>query len=188
MKKILFTVIIIILNPIISIGASYNSPTSLYNDSKAYSVGDIVTIYIVEQSSSENRSGTDSNSKTKFGLSLGEEGLIKNFSSLSLSGNASSNSDKDKKSYSRETLTTKISAQIISTDSTGNFMIRGQKTVVLNGSERITILTGIVRPEDILANNIIYSYNIYNAEIRYVGKGISSTKPNLFARILDWIF
>lgn len=188
MKKNICISVLLILYPIICYTASFNSPTSLYSDSKAYYVGDIVTIHIVEQSSSENRSRIDSGSKTKFGLSLGEEGLIKNFSSLSFSGGVSYDSDKDKKSYSRETLTTKISAQIVSIDSTGNFKIRGQKTVIVNGSERTTILTGIVRPEDIQANNIIYSYNIYNAEIKYEGKGISSTKPNLFARILDWIF
>jgi flagellar basal body L-ring protein FlgH len=47
-----------------------------------------------------------------------------------------------------------------------------------------------VRPQDIEANNIIYSYNVADAQITYSGKGVANTgqRPGLVARILNWIF
>ena len=50
--------------------------------------------------------------------------------------------------------------------------------------------TGVVRPDDIAANNTIPSNRVANAEIRVEGKGtISRTqKPGFFTQILQSIF
>jgi flagellar L-ring protein precursor FlgH len=72
----------------------------------------------------------------------------------------------------------------------GNLVIDGSKVVEINEEKEIIKISGIVRPQDIESNNIIYSYNVANAQITYSGKGAASTgqRPGLLARILNWIF
>ena len=49
--------------------------------------------------------------------------------------------------------------------------ITGQKKLLLNNGDEYIRLSGIVRPEDITADNIIVSNRIANAQISYVGAG-----------------
>ena len=49
--------------------------------------------------------------------------------------------------------------------------IAGQKKMLLNNGDEYIRLTGLVRPEDISATNLINSNRIADAEITYVGAG-----------------
>ena len=49
--------------------------------------------------------------------------------------------------------------------------IIGQKQMQLNNGDEYIRLSGIVRPEDINADNIIVSNRIANAQISYLGAG-----------------
>ena len=53
----------------------------------------------------------------------------------------------------------------------GNMEIAGQKKMLLNNGDEYIRLTGLVRPEDISATNLINSNRIADAEITYVGAG-----------------
>jgi flagellar L-ring protein precursor FlgH len=52
------------------------------------------------------------------------------------------------------------------------------------------VVTGIVRPQDISGENIVYSTDIANTEISYKGKGMISdySRPSLLTRLLTWLF
>ena len=87
-------------------------------------------------------------------------------------------------------LRAKLTAIIKDVSESGNIMIEGKKVVEINGDKQTTILTGWVRPEDITSENVVFSYNIANAEIQYKGKGVasSSSKPGWVTRLINWIF
>ena len=72
----------------------------------------------------------------------------------------------------------------------GNLQIEGSKVIKVNGEEQIIKLTGIVRKEDITKENTIPSWKIANANIELEGEGFITEKqrPNIFQRILNWIF
>jgi flagellar L-ring protein precursor FlgH len=53
----------------------------------------------------------------------------------------------------------------------GNLEILGQKKLTLNNGDEYVRLHGIVRPDDIMANNVVMSDRVANAEITYVGAG-----------------
>ena len=53
----------------------------------------------------------------------------------------------------------------------GNMEIAGQKKLRLNNGDEYVRLTGLIRPEDITANNVVLSNRIADAEIIYVGAG-----------------
>lgn len=53
----------------------------------------------------------------------------------------------------------------------GNLEVLGQKKLTLNNGDEYVRVSGIVRPEDIGANNVVNSNRLANAEITYIGAG-----------------
>jgi flagellar L-ring protein precursor FlgH len=53
----------------------------------------------------------------------------------------------------------------------GNLEILGQKKLTLNNGDEYVRLSGIVRPADISAQNVVLSDRIANAQIEYIGAG-----------------
>jgi len=72
----------------------------------------------------------------------------------------------------------------------GNLIIQGEKQIVVNDEAEMLVVTGIVRPQDISGENVVYSTDIANTEISYKGKGMVSdySRPSLLVRLLTWLF
>ena len=68
----------------------------------------------------------------------------------------------------------------------GNMEIAGQKKLRLNNGDEYVRLTGLVRPEDISATNLIASNRIADAEITYVGAGelADSSRQGWLSRLM----
>ncbi|MFZ0391804.1 MAG: flagellar basal body L-ring protein FlgH, partial [Calditrichia bacterium] len=90
----------------------------------------------------------------------------------------------------RGVLKTKIAARIVGKNQAGDYMIEGRRVIEINSEKETYILTGTVRPEDIMSDNTVYSYNIYDAHIVYRGKGEVSRaqKAGVFTRFMQWLF
>ena len=71
----------------------------------------------------------------------------------------------------------------------GNLEILGQKKLTLNNGDEYIRVSGIVRPRDISADNVVQSDRIANAEINYVGAGdIARTgKKGWYTKFLETI-
>jgi flagellar L-ring protein precursor FlgH len=50
-------------------------------------------------------------------------------------------------------------------------MVQGEKWLTINQGEELVRISGIVRPQDIGADNIVASSRVADARIEYVGKG-----------------
>ena len=89
-----------------------------------------------------------------------------------------------------DTLVATISARVIDKTMDGNLVIRGYREIRVNNETQFIILSGIVRPRDVTANNTIQSSKIAEARIEYSGTGIISEKqqPGWFARGLDVVW
>ncbi|MFW6255147.1 MAG: flagellar basal body L-ring protein FlgH, partial [Chitinivibrionales bacterium] len=87
-------------------------------------------------------------------------------------------------------LAARVSARVTQVLDNGNLMIEGSKVVEINNEKEIIKVSGVVRPEDIGSNNIVYSYNVADAQINYSGKGTvhEGSRPGLLSRFLNWIF
>jgi flagellar L-ring protein precursor FlgH len=72
----------------------------------------------------------------------------------------------------------------------GALIVEGTKTIFLNKEEvRITV-SGIVRRDDVRADNTVLSENVADAEIRATGRGVIADRQRrgILTRILDWLF
>ncbi|MGN1392495.1 MAG: flagellar basal body L-ring protein FlgH [Succinivibrionaceae bacterium] len=147
---------------------------NLYSDIKAHRVGDIISVELNESTSAnKNSSTTTAKNSTDTIDPLGIGGLpvtIKGYNT-SASLNAERKFDGNAKAAQSNSLKGNISVSVIKVLSNGGLVVRGEKWVSLtNGSEYIRI-TGIVRSEDVKADNTVSSQKIANARIQYGGTG-----------------
>ncbi len=175
---------------------------SLFGDIKANKVGDIVTVIISEKASASKEASTQSGRTTSIGAQ------IPNFFGLEKATFFAKNPDIDLanlvkadfknnfqgsgKTTRKEDLVATLTTQVIEIYPNGNMKIRGGKSVVVNTEDQLIYLTGIVRPQDVTAENTVDSKYILNAQIAYTGQGALSDKqkPGWMMRVLDnvWPF
>ncbi len=164
---------------------------SLFSDYKAFQVGDIITIYIVEVSTGSNE--TKSGTKKATEISLQSDGGTGALNFIPLFGakvGKSTTFDGKGGTSSKGVLKAKMSARIVQVQPNGNLVIRGTREVQVNNEKQLIEISGVVRPEDITTDNIVYSYSIADAKITYRGKGTitNGSKPSFVTRILNWVF
>ena len=74
--------------------------------------------------------------------------------------------------------------------STVDMLIKGNREIIVNREKQNIFLVGLVRPEDVSAQNVILSTAIADAKISITGKGVISDKqqPGYGSRIYEWIW
>ena len=167
-----------------------NHLPSLYSDKKAYQVGDIVTILLMEYTSGSNAATNNANFEHQFEFQAGGSGKLDFIPGLGLTNNIT-NDQKSEGGTTREgSLKGKMSARVIEMLPNGLLKLEVQRVLVVNGEQQLTILSGYVRPKDIMADNTVYSYLVADASITYRGKGMvdQATRPGIIARFLAWLF
>lgn len=152
---------------------------NLFSDKKARNIGDILTVTLAETTVSQKTSNVSvsKDSETTIpeaagaagtllgqGVSLGSYGLGTN---LSAERDFEGAADADQSNNLRGT----IAVTVVDVWPNGALVVRGEKWLTLNRGEEFIRLSGVVRPEDVSADNTIASSRIANARISYAGKG-----------------
>lgn len=161
--------------------------TSLFADKKDLQVGDIIQVVISEgiTQKSDNKRELTSDRKNEFGggmfASMGTDPLNSTVGRVTDKANSvfgvnfnteSSDSDKGKvKTQVNENFDTKISAIIDETYQNGNYFIKGNKEVIIDGQKQEIVITGVIRPYDITSDNSINSSQIANLKMLYKKDG-----------------
>ena len=164
--------------------------TSLFADKKDLQIGDIIQIIIKEDltAKSDNKRELTNNRNNNLGGGLftpmgtntlnGVAESITNESNRNLGvnfGTQSTNSDKGKvKTQFNETFDTTISAIIEETYQNGNYYIRGEKEMLIEGQKQKIVISGVIRPYDITSDNSINSSQIANLKLLYNKDGTES--------------
>lgn len=164
---------------------------NLFSDHRAMRIDDIVTILIDEQAKAGSESGTTTSKENSMGIQgSGGSGALKLIPKFNLSGGNKVDYDGKGGTSRTGSLTATISARVIKVLDNGNLVIEGSKMVEINEEKEVIKLTGIVRPQDVRKDNVVFSSNIADAQITYAGKGVANDgqRPGAFARFFNWIF
>jgi flagellar L-ring protein precursor FlgH len=80
-----------------------------------------------------------------------------------------------------------IAVKVIDVLPNKNLVIEGRRETSFSGEHQTAVLHGIVRQEDITANNNVFSYNIADAKVEINTKGTvdDSQRKGWFTRIWD---
>jgi flagellar L-ring protein precursor FlgH len=159
---------------------------SLFRDHRPWQLGDIVTVQITEAASatknvSQNLNRNDNNSGTvnaQLGWPLSSSGSptsylanLNNTTANGLQGNgATAQSD---------SFAATMSAMVQRIRPNGDLVIAGEDQVQLVGGNEYIRLAGVVRPEDVLNNNVVQSQQMAEAHIEFSGDGETYLAPKM---------
>jgi flagellar L-ring protein FlgH len=167
----------------------------IYADKRAAGIGDILTI-VVQESTTTSKDNSTKTSKqagmdasiSSFFYSPGASGLLTKGGQLPALKYASKNDFSGGGTINNsEKILGNIAVRVIDVLPNRNLVIEGSRETAFSGEQQTIILRGVVRPDDVAANNTIFSYNIADATIRFVSKGAltDSQKKGWFTKLFD---
>lgn len=166
-----------------------------FRDSRARQIGDIVTVLVTENAKAEVEANTESTREYEADSALNEmlglpsrllvprsinpANLLQSDSNREFTGEA--------KTDREDTLEGRIAAVVTQMLPNGYMVIQGRREVMVNYELQDMRIQGIIRPEDISADNTIPSEKIAEARITYAGRGLidEAQQPQSGNRFLD---
>jgi flagellar L-ring protein precursor FlgH len=148
---------------------------SLFDDRRAYQVGDIVTVVLTERTSASK----DANSEIKkedtvalnAGVVLGASPPRAGDLTMETGVTANRKSKGEADADQNNRLDGSIAVTISEIMPNGLLKVKGEKWITLNTGEEFIRVRGLVRPEDINSSNQVPSMKLADARITYSGTG-----------------
>lgn len=168
-------------------GAIYHASTSrdIYSDGRAQRVGDIITINLTEQTQSSKQSSTSLDKSTDVNVpspTLMGEPVTVFGRELSAGIGGESSFSGDSSSNMSNQLNGNITATVHEIFPNGVLLVRGEKWLNLNQGDEYIRVSGLVRPQDIAADNSIASTRLADARITYSGTGATAD-----TNVMGWL-
>ncbi len=168
---------------------------AMYSDKRASRVGDLITI-VVQENTTANKNNQTSTSKkasmdaaiTAFLYSPAASGLLTKGGTLpALKYNSANTFDGGGTIANSEQIVAQVTVRVIDVLPNHNMLIEGTRETAFGGEKQNVVLHGIVRPEDVAANNTVFSYNVADAKIQIITKGAitDSQRKGWFTKIWD---
>lgn len=156
----------------VSKGSLYTGTTSmtLFQDRRAYRVGDILTVLLDEKTESDKSASTQYGKDSSANITAPTLGN-KTFDDVSASVDATRDFDGAAASKQGNSLSGSITVTVYNVLPNGVLRVRGEKWLKLNQGDEYIRLTGNVRVDDIQADNTLSSQRIADARITYAGRG-----------------
>ncbi|HEC11719.1 MAG TPA: flagellar basal body L-ring protein FlgH [Acidiferrobacteraceae bacterium] len=169
------------ISPPISNGSIYQVSRfahSLFADERAHRVGDVLTVILTENTSSNKSSNTSTKKEngitipnpTVFGKQLPQ---FKSPYDLTLQQDLSSTQEftGEGSSTQTNTLTGTVTVTVAEVLANGNLFVRGEKLLTLNQGDEFIRISGVVRQRDITPDNTVQSTQLANVRLVYGGTG-----------------
>jgi flagellar L-ring protein FlgH len=171
---------------------------SFFKDQRARQIGDLVTVKVNFKDSADIANETKrarTNADTMgvpnfFGLETQSQQVLAGVNNSSMVNASSASSSDGVGSVKRaETLATNVAAVVTQILPNGNMVIEGKQEVRVNFEIRELIVGGVIRPEDIEADNTVDSMKIAEARIAYGGRGqiTDVQQPRYGQQVMDVI-
>ena len=145
-----------------------------YGGTQGRNVGDLVTILVDETSDIRNQDRRGMSKSTANGGNV-DMGYGGSGASGSASANFSSDSnrsfDGDTNFESARRFSDRFTVPVLDRLPNGNLIVGGKRRIIVEGEERILLVSGIVRDLDISDNNTVSSKSVSNLDIRYRATG-----------------
>jgi flagellar L-ring protein precursor FlgH len=163
----------------------------------AHRKGDVLTIVVNENSASNVTANTTATKTDTNSISPMSSPILSwlNVPVLtSLLGGASNGANSSVAgtgtSTNNQTFTAMIAVVVKDVTPQGNLLIEGTKWIQVNKEQQNLTLTGIVRADDVQADNTVLSQNVANAQIKCEGKGLVADRQRkgFLTQIMEWLF
>ncbi len=163
-----------------------SSAFTLFQDRRAYRVGDVLTVTLDEKTSSDKSATTKygKSSSASFGAPTIAGTTIDKLSASATGGNDFGG---NASSAQGNSLSGSITVTVYEVLPNGVLRVRGEKWLKLNQGDEFIRLTGNVRVDDIGSDNTLSSQRIADARITYAGRGTfaDTNSAGWFTRFLN---
>lgn len=154
---------------IFQVSAGYSALT---NGARAASVGDIITILLVERTQATKSNSANTNRSGSIGLAPPSTGpFSKLFSASDIASGGTQGFTGKGDAAQSNALSGEITVTIARVYPNGTMLVRGQKALTLNRGDEYVQVSGLVRQADIGPDNRVLSTRVADARITYTGKG-----------------
>ena len=179
---------------------------TLFEDSRARRVGDIVLVKLVENTKAQNKAETSSSKKSSNDYQVtnmfnrGHAGFIP-FMPIGpqpsvgipiLDTESASGINSTGKTKRENYVTTSLATRVLRVLPGGLMEIEGAREIRVNEETEYMVVRGMVRTKDVSADNSVLSTQLADASIEYYGRGVlaDKQKPGWFTRLMDnvWPF
>ncbi|MBB5144768.1 flagellar basal body L-ring protein FlgH [Desulfovibrio intestinalis] len=179
---------------------------TLFSDSRARRVGDIVVVKLVENTKAQNKAETTAKkggaNDYQVGALFGQSssgfipflnvGPTSKVGVPALSTTSTSDLSATGKTKRENYVTTSLAARVLRVLPGGLLQIEGAREIRVNEETEYMVVRGMVRSKDVSADNSVLSTQIADASIEYYGRGVlaDKQKPGWFTRLMDnvWPF
>ena len=146
---------------------------SWLSDRRAFTVGDVLTIIVDEQTLATERN--DHNATANRGQSAGLNVASGSAPATTMGFTTGLNeSSTQTGSTDREgRLSATVTVRVTEIEYNGALVILGTREVTVDGRKQLMTLRGVIRPEDVSPQNVVQSSRVANAAIAYSGNGLS---------------
>ena len=159
----------------------------LFNDHNARQVGDSITVVVLEAVSSTQRTGSSIGNSNQVSVGSGS-GFASFLPATALPNSSTFKADGSQTSEGR--LAAEITVKVTKILPNGEMEIAGDKVTDINGEQQIIDISGVVRPENILEGNKVFSSTIANARIsyRHDGEMKNAVEPGYLTKVFNMVF
>ena len=140
------------------------------SDRRASGIGDVLTVQFIERFQASKSQSANAGRSASMEMELPSL-LVGDFDSGRLGGSTAESFSGRGGAAQSNSFTGRLSVSVVRVLANGHLEIMGQKRLTLNNGNEYVRLTGVVRPEDISADNVVMSDRIAHADIRYLGAG-----------------
>jgi flagellar L-ring protein precursor FlgH len=159
---------------------------SLTSDSRAYRVGDAVTVILQETTQASKRAGTSISKGSSVGISpLAALGKV--YDKVAVDITADRDFQGDATSTQQNALSGSLTVIVQEVLPNGLLRVAGEKNLMLNQGEEFVRLKGFVRSADVDADNRVSSLRVANARIAYSARGAlaDANQPGWLTRFFN---
>ncbi|MFN3533825.1 MAG: flagellar basal body L-ring protein FlgH [Desulfatiglandales bacterium] len=171
--------------------------SSMFVDKKGRSVGDVITVKIVESSSASNSTDTQTGRKSDLQAGVSQFLGLQNYPFHHyfnpfgpVGGNFQNSFQGGGKTERKNTVLGTITATVIEVLPNENLRIMGSREVIVNNEKQLLTISGVVREKDIADDNTVLSTYLAEAKIYYTGSGdlAETQRQGWLSRILGIIW
>ena len=171
-------------------GSLWNDNTNWFADARPGRVGDVITVLVNERTDAKDEATMDLTKTSNANVNDGANGtgILKFIRGLTFTSTNSATGDgsSERKHHATATLACLVTEVLPN----GNLVIEGTRDIRTSEETLQLQLAGVIRPQDVTADNQISSQLVANAEISVKGRGVltRTQKPGLISQILQAVF
>lgn len=166
---------------------------NMYADKHATGIGDIITILVEENTTADKNNETKTEKQSSLSAAITSflfPGFLAHKAAMpAMNYNSDHKHDGAGSITDSQAVVAKIAVRVVDVLPNGNFVVEGRRETSFSGERQTIVLHGVVREDDVLPDNTVYSYNVADASIRIIGKGTvtESQRKGWFTRLWDII-